>query len=73
MIYVSLPHELDEFLQWMGNQTRWQGGYKLAKTEILRAMARVFQEYVRKGEIDLRGIFTESDFVKRVGRAMGGR
>lgn len=71
MINVTLTNDLDEFLQSVGNEARRTGGYKLPKTLILRALARVLQELKERGKIDVAGVRTEQEFLGRVREAFG--
>jgi hypothetical protein len=71
MINVTLTLELDEFLQFVGNESRRLGGYHIPKTMILRAMTRVLKGLMDSGKLDLSGIFSEEDFVARLRKAMG--
>lgn len=71
MINVTLTLELDEFLQFIGNESRRLGGYHIPKTMILRSLARVLKEVVDSGKLDLAGVFSEEDFVGRVRKSLG--
>ncbi len=66
VINVTLPMEDNEFLQWVGNQTRRQGGYFMPKTMILRGMTRVLKQIVDTHQLDLTNITTEDEFVERL-------
>lgn len=66
MINVTLTPEDDDFLRWLGNQTRKLGGYHIPKTMILRAMTRILKELVDKERVELSGIFTEKDLLERL-------
>ncbi len=71
MINVTLPHSLDEFLQSVGNEARSTGGHKLAKTLILRGLARVLQQLKAEKKLDMTGVRGERDFMERLREAMG--
>lgn len=71
MINVTLTLELDEFLQYVGNESRRLGGYHLPKTMILRSLTRVLKQMIDGGRVDLSGIFSEEDFVARLRKALG--
>jgi hypothetical protein len=71
MINVTLSHDLDEFLQRVGNECRRQGGYHAPKTMILRSMIRVLKQLVDSGKLDLSKVFSEEEMVKRVLKACG--
>lgn len=71
MINVTLSHELDEFLQRVGNQARKTGGFKLPKTMLLRGLARVLRELVDSDMVDVSGIMTEDQFVSALREAVG--
>lgn len=71
MVNVTLPNELDEFLQSVGNEARSLGGHKLPKTLILRALARTLRELKLAGHLDLREVRSEQDFMRRLRKACG--
>lgn len=68
-INVTVPLDLDGFLQELGNETRRLGGYHLAKTVIVRSMARALRKLKSSGRLDLREVFTEDEFTGRILRA----
>jgi len=71
MINVTLTLELDEFLQFVGNESRRLGGYHLPKTMILRSLTRLLKEMVDSGKVDLSGVFSEEDFLARLRKSFG--
>ena len=71
VINVTLPVELDRFLQQLGAEAWEQGGAKLQKTKIMRALAKVLRELRLANKIDLKGVENEEDFEEKLRVAFG--
>jgi len=60
---LTIPPELDEYLDRVGSQARATGGYKLPKTAVIRALVQAFQVL----RVDVTGgVRTEEDLLKRI-------
>jgi len=71
VINVTLPVELDRFLQQLGAEAWEQGGAKLQKTKIMRALAKVLRELRQAGKLNLKGVEGEADFEEKLREAFG--
>lgn len=61
---LTLPESLDSFLSEFGRESRSTGGYKLAKTEIIRALIKVLMKLNK--QIDITGVKDEDELVERI-------
>ena len=59
---LTLPESLDQYLSEFGRESRSTGGYKLAKTEIIRALIKVLM----KLKVDVSGVKDEDELVERI-------
>jgi len=59
---LTLPKELDLFLQKVGAEARATGGFKLPKTLIIRSLIKAMQEL----DVDVSGIKDEDELKARV-------
>ncbi len=63
---LTLPEALDKFLVEFGEESKRTGGYKLPKTEIIRALIRV----LIKLNVDVDGVKDEDELVERIMQAI---
>ena len=63
---LTLPETLDKFLVEFGEESKKTGGYKLPKTEIIRALIRVLM----KLKVDTTGVKDEDELVERIMQAI---
>lgn len=64
---VPMPKELVKFLHNLGlNAKTPEGGYKMAKATIVRAICEALEEVDRKVGIDLRGVTTQGEVKQRI-------
>lgn len=61
-INMTLPVELDKVLEDLGSEAREQGGFKLAKTLIVRSLIRL----ARILDVDVSGVKSEEEMLKRL-------
>jgi len=59
---LTLPKELDVFLQKVGTEARSSGGFKLPKTLIIRSLIKAMREL----DVDVSGIKDEDELKSRV-------
>lgn len=64
---LTIPDELDAKLTELGHKARQNGGARLRKTEILRALVRLLLEL----PVDVRGVKDEEELLDRLRRAAG--
>mgnify|MGYP001068820068 CR=1 FL=1 len=63
---LTIPPELDSYLEQIGTVARAAGGYKVPKTAILRALVRAYREM----NVDVTGgVRTEEDMLERILKA----
>ncbi len=60
-ISLTLPDSLDRVLQNVGNEARAQGGYKLPKTMIIRALVHLLMRL----NVDVSGVKSEEELLDR--------
>jgi hypothetical protein len=63
---LTLPRELDLFLQRVGSDAKAGGGFKLAKTTIIRALIRVMMD----AKLDSSGIKDEFELQDKIKAAI---
>lgn len=63
---LTLPKELDIYLQKIGTEAKASGGFKLAKTTIIRALIKTMMDL----EVDLSNVKDEDELKIRVLRAL---
>jgi len=63
---LTLPKELDLFLQKIGTEAKVRGGFKLAKTTIIRALVKAMMEL----DVDLVGVKDEEELKRRILNAL---
>ena len=63
---VVMPLEMSDFLDQVGSEAKRSGGFKLAKTVILRALIRAMQTVDEQIGIDLTGVKTEDELKERL-------
>lgn len=63
---LTIAEPLDKFLGEFGEYSRKSGGYKLPKTEIIRALIRVLM----KLNVDVTGVKDEDELVERIMKAV---
>lgn len=68
-INLTLPEELDRFLEEVGMEAKAGKGYKLPKTMIVRALIRLLGEL----DVDVSGVKTEEELLERMMRAVNDR
>lgn len=66
---LTLPHKLDAKLSEIGLQARASGGFKLRKTEIIRALVMFLAEI--EADLDLTGVRDEDQFLEQIRQAVG--
>ncbi|MFC1906475.1 hypothetical protein ACFLW8_00095 [Chloroflexota bacterium] len=59
---VFVGREEDAYLEDLASTAKFSGGKKLSKTKLVEAMVRAF----RKSKLDVRGVRTEEELLKRV-------
>lgn len=59
---LTLPEALDRFLEEVGIEAKAQGGYKLPKTLVLRALIRFMAEL----DVSVDGVRTEEELLRRL-------
>ena len=59
---VFVGREEDAYLEDLASTAKFSGGKKLSKTKLVEAMVRAF----RKSTLDVRGVRTEEELLKRV-------
>ncbi len=59
---VFLHREEDAYLENLASTAKFSGGKKLSKTKLIEAMVRAF----RTSKLDVRGVKTDDDLLKRV-------
>jgi hypothetical protein len=65
---LTLPSNLDSFLEDLGATAKSQGGHKLAKTVVIRALVRLLMELEK--DLDLSGVKDEEELSVRIKRAI---
>lgn len=65
-VHVPMNAELTKWLENLGIDAREQGGFRLAKTTIIKACIRA----VMKLDIDVSKVKTEDELVKRIEQAI---
>jgi hypothetical protein len=65
-VSLTLPKELDDFLEKIGSEAKYNGGFKLAKTMIIRAMIRAMMQL----KIDLKNVKLEDELEDRITSAL---
>ena len=65
-VSLTLPKELDSYLENLGSDIKAAGGFKLAKTEIIRALIMVSSEL----KLDLNNIDDENELKNRILNAL---
>ncbi|MFP4467242.1 MAG: hypothetical protein ACLFP1_09335 [Candidatus Goldiibacteriota bacterium] len=65
-VSLTLPKELDDYLESLGSEAKSSGGFKLPKTSIVRAFIRAIMDL----EIDLTGVKEEEQLQSRITAAM---
>ncbi|PKL92703.1 MAG: hypothetical protein CVV21_02800 [Candidatus Goldiibacteriota bacterium HGW-Goldbacteria-1] len=61
-VSLTLPKELDDYLEKFGSEAKSKGGFKLAKTTIIRSMVRALMHL----KVDLQGVKQEEELEKRI-------
>ncbi len=61
-VSLTLPKELDDYLEKFGSEAKSKGGFKLAKTTIIRSMIRSMMQL----KVDLKDVKQEEDLEKRI-------
>ncbi|MFC1911549.1 hypothetical protein ACFLXG_00075 [Chloroflexota bacterium] len=59
---VFLNREEDAYLESLASTAKFSGGKKLSKTKLIKAMVKA----LRKTRLDVRGVKTEEELLKRV-------
>lgn len=63
---LTLPRDLDSFLNELGLELRQNNGHKLGKTQLIRALITATRKLYENGKIDINDIRSEEDFEKRL-------
>ncbi|OGF48577.1 MAG: hypothetical protein A2231_11330 [Candidatus Firestonebacteria bacterium RIFOXYA2_FULL_40_8] len=63
---LTLPKELDVFLQKVGTEAKTSGGFKLPKTLIIRSLIRAMMEL----DVDVGGVKEEEELKSRILEAL---
>jgi len=66
-VHVPMNAELTKWLENLGIDAREQGGFRIPKTEIIKACVRVVMKY----DIDVAKVKSEEELVKRIEQAIG--
>lgn len=61
-VSLTLPKNLDDYLEMLGSDIKSKGGFKLAKTEIIRAMIRAMMTL----KPELKNIKSEQDLESKI-------
>jgi len=61
-VSLTLPKNLDDYLEMMGSDIKGSGGFKLAKTEIIRAMIRAMMTM----KFDIKQVKSEEDLEGKI-------
>ena len=67
---LTLPEDLVKFLEELSTNCKKSGGFKIARTEIIRAMIRALAELDKKGLIDISQVCNEDQLEERIVEAM---
>ena len=67
---ITLPDELAEFLEEMSLNCKKLGGFKIARTEIIRAMIRSLMKLDKQGMLDLSQVYNEEQLEEGIIKAM---
>ena len=63
---VIMPLDLADYLADLGSEAKRNGGFKLAKTTIIRALIRALLIIDEKVKIDLTGVKDEGRLIERL-------
>ena len=63
---VVMPLELSDYLDEVGSEAKRGGGYKLAKTTIIKALIRAMQTVDEEVKVDLDGVKDEVELKARL-------
>lgn len=66
---VVMPLELSDYLDEVGSEAKRGGGYKIAKTTIIKALIRAMQAVDDEVRIDLDGVKDEAELKRRLLKA----
>ena len=61
-VSLTLPRKLDNFLETLSSEARAKGGFKLAKTEIVRALIMAMMEL----NVNVEGVKDEEELKARI-------
>ena len=65
-VHVPMDKELTKYLENLGIEARASGGFRIPKTDIIKACVRAVMEL----NVDVDGVKTEEDLVKRIRQAI---
>ena len=68
---VVMPLDLADYLADLGSEAKMGGGFKLAKTTIIKALVRAMRVVDEEVGIDLAGVKTEAELKARLLKAYG--
>jgi hypothetical protein len=63
---VVMPLEMSDYLDELGSEAKRGGGFKLAKTVLIRALIRAMQTVDEKVGLDLTNVTTEEELRDRL-------
>lgn len=63
---LTIPNDLDHFLNTLGLEMRENNGRKLGKTEIIRSLVKVTKKLYENGKLNIDDIKSEEDFEKKL-------
>jgi len=63
---VVMPLDLADYLSELGSEAKRGGGFKLAKTTIIKALIRAMKIIDEKAKIDLSGVKDEEELKERL-------
>ena len=61
---VTMPREMNDWLERLGSEAKEQGGFKLSKCEIVRATLRALRE--AQSHLDVSEVRSEDTLVDRI-------
>lgn len=65
-LQLTLPKRMDLFLARLGEKSKAMGGFKMRKTQVIRALIALLMEL----DVDVSGVTTEAELKGRILEAM---